>query len=225
MSDPSPAVDDESPDQRPSPTEIREGYGARADRRNRPSLIDRLLKGRYRRRHFARAAGRVLDVACGMGSNYHHLPAAVEYVGVDATRGMLETTRARFEDRRERVPGLADGALAQVDAAALPFPDDGFDAVVSSFSTCTFPDPVAALQEMGRVCAPDGRILLLEHGRSDLEPLARLQDWRANTALLGDVRRWNRVPESTVARAGLPIEAVRTWLAGVVTAIEARPPA
>jgi len=32
------------------------------------------------------------------------------------------------------------------DAEVLPFSDKSFDTVVSSLSTCTFPDPVAALQ-------------------------------------------------------------------------------
>ena len=33
--------------------------------------------------------------------------------------------------------------------------DDSFDAVISALSTCTFPDPVAALREMERVCKPE----------------------------------------------------------------------
>jgi len=61
-----------------------------------------------------------------------------------------------------------------MDAQALEFPDDSFDTVISSFSTCTFPDPIAALHEMERVCTPDGEILLLEHRRSDAAPLAWL---------------------------------------------------
>lgn len=201
----------------PTLDDLREAYATTAERRSRPRLLDRLLKGRYRRRHFARAEGRVLDVACGMGTNYRYLPESVEYVGVDATRGMLETTRDRFD-------GPADGdPLLQMDAAALAFPDDAFDTVVTSFSTCAFPDPIEAVREMGRVCAPGGRVLLLEHGRSHVEPLGRIQDWRVNATWAGDVCRWNQDPEANVRRAGLTITETRSWLAGVVTAIEARP--
>lgn len=49
-----------------------------------------------------------------------------------------------------------------MDGATLAFPDDSFDAVISSLSTCTFPEPVAALREMSRVCKPDGRIRFLD---------------------------------------------------------------
>ncbi|PSP81066.1 methyltransferase type 11 [Halobacteriales archaeon QS_1_68_20] len=202
----------------PSLDELREAYAATAERRTRPPLIDRLLKSRYRRQHFGQARGRVLDVACGLGTNYRYLPDSVEYVGVDTTREMLETTKDRFNGL-----GTMD-ALAQMDVVALAFPDDAFDTVVSSFSTCAFPDPVAAIREMGRVCAPDGRILLLEHGRSDVELLGRLQDWRVDTELAGDVCRWSQDPVANVRRAGLTITETRSWLAGIVTAIEARPP-
>ena len=47
-----------------------------------------------------------------------------------------------------------DVSFLLADAEALPFPDEIFDTVVSSLSTCTFPDPVAALKEMARVCRP-----------------------------------------------------------------------
>jgi ubiquinone/menaquinone biosynthesis C-methylase UbiE len=56
--------------------------------------------------------------------------------------------------------------LREGDAEALQFADNTFDTVISALSTCSFYDPLAALKEMQRVCKPDGRILLIEHGRS-----------------------------------------------------------
>ena len=51
-----------------------------------------------------------------------------------------------------------------MNAEHLPLPDESFDAVVDTMSLCTFPNPMATLKELARVCRPSGRVLLLEHG-------------------------------------------------------------
>ena len=59
---------------------------------------------------------------------------------------------------RQRAASLSvDISFLLADAEALPFADQSFDTVVSSLSTCTFPNPVAVLHEMARVCKPAGR--------------------------------------------------------------------
>jgi ubiquinone/menaquinone biosynthesis C-methylase UbiE len=89
-----------------------------------------------------------------------------------------------------------DVSFLLADAESLPFSDSTFDVVVSSLSTCTFSDPVIALQEMGRVCGPKGQVLLLEHGRSDREwawPLGRTatpMNSRARSAAIGTGNLW-----------------------------------
>src|SRR5262245_4348048 len=70
--------------------------------------------------------------------------------------------------------------FALADAEALPFRDGCFDTVVSSLSTCTFPNPANALQEMARVSKPFSQILLLEHGRSDRQWPGQWQDRHAD---------------------------------------------
>lgn len=103
----------------------------------------------------------------------------------------------------------------------LAFRDGSFDTVVSTLSTCTFPDPVEALREMRRVCRPGGRILLLEHGRSTRPGVAAWQDRRTakHAAHLGCW--WNREPLDNVRRAGLePRSTTRTFL-GIVHVIHA----
>ncbi|MFC6718830.1 class I SAM-dependent methyltransferase [Natrialbaceae archaeon GCM10025810] len=197
--------------------EIRGVYADQADMMARMAWADRLLAGRYRRRVFERAEGRVLDVACGTGTNVPHLPGSVEYVGVDLSPEMLANAEDRFDDLER------GDNLLEMDAQNLAFPDDAFDTVVSSLSTCTFPDPVAALNEMNRVCKPDGRVLLLEHGRSDLGPIARFQDWRADAHYEKHGCRWNQDPLESLERSDLEVSYVSTWLAGILTGIRARP--
>ena len=197
--------------------EIADAYADVADELARWRRLDRLFAGRYRRSQFERADGRVLDVACGTGRNFRYLRSASEVVGIDVSDGML----AHARDELDRLD--ADGTVHRMDAQSLEFPDDSFDTVVSSFSTCTFPDPVAALHEMERVCTPDGSILLLEHGRSDAAPLAWLQDWWADSHYERNGCRLNHDPLRTVEEAGLPIEDISTALLGLVTGIDAVP--
>lgn len=200
-----------------STDEIREVYADHAGRMERVAWINRLITGRYRRRLFGEAEGRVLDVACGLGMNLQYLPGSVEYVGIDISPEMLEKARNRSATRER------GDTLREMDAQNLAFPDDSFDTVISSLSTCTFPDPLTALREMDRVCKPDGQIRLLEHGRSDVGVIARLQEWRADAHYAKEGCRWNQEPVELALRAGLSIRDVTTGLLGLITAIEAQP--
>lgn len=200
-----------------SAEEIADAYADVADELARWRRFDRLFAGRYRRRQFGRANGRVLDIACGIGSNFRYLSEASEVVGIDISDEMIAHARDQL-DRLE-----LDGTVHQMDAQALEFSDDSFDTVISSFSTCTFPDPIAALHEMERVCTPDGEILLLEHRRSNVAPLAWLQDWRADSHYEKNGCRLNHNPLKTVEQAGLTVEHTSTFLFGLGTAIAISP--
>jgi ubiquinone/menaquinone biosynthesis C-methylase UbiE len=114
-------------------------------------------------------------------------------------------------------------SFSLADAAALPFPDKAFDTVVSSLTTCTFPNPVAALQEMARVCRTDGKILLLEHGRSDREWIGRWQDRRAERHARQLGCHWNREPQELARQAGFKILEAQRCFFGIFHVIEAMP--
>jgi ubiquinone/menaquinone biosynthesis C-methylase UbiE len=197
--------------------DVADVYADKADAIHRFDRLDRLLTGRYRDARFGDVSGRVLDVACGTGTNFPYVPASADLVGIDVSPAMLEKARGRLE-RLGR-----DGEVRRMDAAALAFEDDRFDAVISALSTCTFPEPVAALREMERVVRPGGTIRLVEHGRSSVGPVARFQDWRADAHYAKMGCRWNQDPRALVEAAGLDVRDVSTGMLGIVTTFEIAP--
>lgn len=208
----------ESPSNRPmSVSDIAESYAEYADCMHRLEWLDRAIIGRYRQARFGDVDGRVLDVACGTGTNFQYLPDGVDLVGIDISPEMLANAEKRLAEQ-----GL-DGTLREMDAQDLAFPDNSFDAVISALSTCTFPDPVAVLQEMDRVCEPEGTIRLVEHGRSDVGPIARFQEWRddAHYAKMGC--RWAQEPRELVEAADLTVRETSTGLFGTITTFEITP--
>lgn len=148
---------------------------------------------------FSQAKGNVLDVGCGYGINFPYLTNANHITAIDFSPVMVE--KARESARNAKVPV----ELRLGDAEALEFPDNSFDTVISSLSTCSFYDPAKALSEMRRVCKPDGQILLIEHGRSTWEWLGRYQDNTVHQQIEQGGCRWNQEPQDLVLEAGLRI--------------------
>jgi len=172
---------------------------------------------RLRRELLAGARGQVLEVAVGTGRNLEHYPPGCNLQAVDLSPGMI-----RFARRRAERLGLAVG-FRLMDAERLDFPDGSFDTVVSTLSTCTFPDPVAAMREMGRVARPDGRILLLEQGFSDRPWLRRWQAGRVEKQFQWLGCRWDREPDQQARQAGLLVERQRRTCLGALHLLTLRP--
>jgi ubiquinone/menaquinone biosynthesis C-methylase UbiE len=169
-----------------------------------------LLLNHLRKKHLATATGAVLDVACGTGENFSYLGRATSITALDLSPEMV-----READRRRREMGI-EIELMVGDAQELPFSDGTFDHVVSAFSTCTFPDYVAAFLEMKRVVEPGGRILLLEHGRSGVGWIARRQDRNIDRVYAKGGCRNNRDVGAELAEAGLvPQSHVKTHLGAI----------
>ena len=99
----------------------------------------------------------VLDVACGTGVAARLAAGEVgptgTVAGVDMNPGMLDVARSASPE------GMAI-EWYQGQAENLPLPDGSYDAVLCSCGLQFFADRVAALQEIRRVLAPDGRAVL-----------------------------------------------------------------
>jgi ubiquinone/menaquinone biosynthesis C-methylase UbiE len=119
----------------------------------------------------ADASGRVLEIGGGTGANLPFYDGAVEsLVLTEPESNMLRRLQRKA---REQAP-LAK--VLRAPAEDLPFEDDSFDTVVSTLVLCGVDDQNRALREIRRVLRPGGRLLFLEHVRSDDPKFARFQD-------------------------------------------------
>lgn len=103
---------------------------------------------------------RVLEVGCGPGHLSIRLARqhGLDVTGLDLDPAMIERARAnadRSEDGDERWPSFLVG-----DVAALPFPDESFDLVVSTMSMHHWADPTAGMAEIDRVLRPGASALI-----------------------------------------------------------------
>ncbi|MEA1960685.1 MAG: methyltransferase domain-containing protein [Bacillota bacterium] len=172
---------------------------------------------KFRKNLVRQASGKVLEVAAGTGVNFEYYRSISALTAVDLSPQMLKIALQRA--------GKLDLVIevSEMDAENLEFPDQYFDTVVSCLSTCTFTDPVKALKEMNRVCRSDGRILLLEHGRSDNCWLSRIQDRTAKKWAEMVACHWNRDTMEIIRQSGLSVFEVRKHWLGIVNVIIAVP--
>ncbi|HEX7258235.1 MAG TPA: methyltransferase domain-containing protein [Nitrososphaeraceae archaeon] len=100
----------------------------------------------------------VLDVACGPGIVACELAKFVSHVtGIDITPAMIEQAKQMQNERK-----LNNITLKIGDILTLPFNDSSFSLVITRYSFHHLLYPLKALDEMIRVCKPDGRIVIID---------------------------------------------------------------
>src|SRR5262249_49645588 len=126
--------------------------------------------GKHRRQLLTHAYGDVLEIGFGTGLNLPHYQEQVHKITtVEPNVGMHHLAQKRI--RRTSIP-VEQRVLR---GERLPFADDAFDCVVSTFTLCSIEDVPKALAETYRVLKPGGRFLFLEHG---LSPEPSVQVWQ-----------------------------------------------
>lgn len=166
---------------------------------------------------FARMKGHCLMVAAGTGSDFRYFPPALAITAIDISPGMIERARPRAT--------VYGGTLTLqvMDVQRLDLPDAAFDTVATSCTFCSVPDPLRGLRELYRCLKPGGQLLMFEHVRSRIGPIAVLQDVMTFVS-----RRFgpdmNRDTVGNVLRAGFELDYENNVYMDIVEAIEDRRP-
>jgi ubiquinone/menaquinone biosynthesis C-methylase UbiE len=153
------------------------------------------------------AAGVVLELGFGSGLNLPHYDASkVEKLyALEPSEGMLARARKAAAGARFPVEILPETA------EAISLPAASVDTVLVTYSLCTIPDAVAALEGARRVLKPGGQLLFCEHGLAPDEGVRRWQRriepvWRA---MAGGCHLTRDIPD-LIRRAGFAIERLDT---------------
>lgn len=149
-----------------------------------PWLIDLSMRNkearRYRERVIPQATGRVLEVGIGSGLNLPFYGTGVTHLfALEPSPQLRKMASRRTKDARFTVEFLDRSA------EEIPLERSSVDTVVTTWTLCTIPNAVRALEEMKRVLIPGGVLLFVEHG---LAPEPSVQTWQHRLNPL-----WNRI--------------------------------
>jgi ubiquinone/menaquinone biosynthesis C-methylase UbiE len=121
------------------------------------------------------AEGKVLEIGVGPGVNFiHYNPAKVSKVyALEPNPGMR-----RLAEQKRRQTCL-DVEFIDLPGERIPLPDSSIDTVVSTFTLCTIPGILEAIQGIARVLKPSGKLIFFELG---LSPDASVRVWQKRLA-------------------------------------------
>ncbi|MAN60792.1 MAG: SAM-dependent methyltransferase [Parvibaculum sp.] len=127
--------------------------------------------------------GALLEVGVGTGITLPTYGPQLRITGIDLSPEMLDKARDKV---RKHCLSNVDG-IYEMDASAMEFDDGKFDTVVAMYVMTVVPDPEKVMQELERVCAPGGEVMIVNHFAQDhgvrgsvekwMTPFSRLLGW------------------------------------------------
>lgn len=130
----------------------------------------------------------VLEVGVGTGLSLEAYPPHAQVTAIDLSSTMLAQAQEKVDEE-----GWSHVCLREMDALNLQFDDEQFDYVMAFHVVTVVPDPGRLLREMNRVCQSDGRVVIINHFRSErrwlaplvdmLDPVTRRIGWRTTLRL------------------------------------------
>lgn len=122
------------------------------------------------------AAGtEVLEVGVGTGLSLASYPRDIRLTGIDLSDSMLAEAQTLI-DRN----GWDHITVRPMNAEELAFDDNQFDVVTAFHTVSVVSNPAQMMRELVRVCRPGGKILIINHFRSENPFIARVVDSAGN---------------------------------------------
>lgn len=114
--------------------------------------------------------GEVLEIGFGTGLNLPHYPSSVTKLTIiDKNPGMNKKAQERILASKINVENKI------INGEELPFDDESFDSVVSTFTLCSIKAIDKSLKEIYRTLKPDGKFFFQEHGLAN-DP--KIRNWQ-----------------------------------------------
>ena len=109
-----------------------------------------------------RAYGDVLEIGFGGGLNLRHYDRqnVRRVFGLEPSEGMRNSAARAIAESDIEVE------LIGLPSEEIPLDDNAVDSVLVTYTLCTIPDVVTALQEMRRVLKSGGHLFFCEHGKA-----------------------------------------------------------
>lgn len=163
-----------------------------------------IFLGKRRKWLMKHCRGDVLEVSCGTGRNIKYLDLSHinSITFLDSSENMMDITHKKFRDKFPKykkaafVVGKAENLVDLAIKGKSSQENERtkqvkYDTIVEAFGLCSHEDPVKALNNFSKLLKPDGRIILLEHGRGQYDFVNKMLDNRAEKRLNTWGCRWN----------------------------------
>ncbi len=153
------------------------------------------------------ASGRVLEIGVGTGLNfrYYNSDKVDQLLALDPSEEMWALAESNLGNQNLNIKFI------QGYAESIPIDDNSINSIVITYTLCTIPDYITALQEFRRVLKPNGVIIFCEHGIAPDKSVRRWQNvlnpvWKR----LGGGCNLNRDIPSIIEGGGFTFEQLET---------------
>jgi ubiquinone/menaquinone biosynthesis C-methylase UbiE len=157
---------------------------------------------------------KLLEAGVGSGKNIEYYPERIEIFAIDFSPKMIKEAEKKAEKYNKEIK------LLEMDIQDLDFEDNYFDLIVTSCVFCSVPNPIKGLKELKRVLKKDGRIIMLEHMRSQNKFVGKMMDWFNWVSLYTWGANINRKTIDNIEKAGLKLVEVNDLMSDIVKEIE-----
>lgn len=180
---------------------------------------------KLRRRLVREAKGHVLEASVGTGRNapFYVLEQCKSITMVDQSSNMVDVAQEKWKKEHPKYAQAVFKVQSVVERVEPPVAGREFDTVVQTMGLCSTPEPVALLQSLGNAVQEDGRILLLEHGRSYYQWINKALDSTAPAHADKHGCWWNKDIERILEESGLEVVKLRRYHFGTTWWIELKP--
>lgn len=158
------------------------------------------------------ATGDVLEIGIGSGLNlpYYNTQNVGKIWGLEPSEGMRRLAAKNLDGMN------LDLEFIDLSGEEIPLEPESVDTVLVTYTLCTIPDAMRALEGMRRVLKPSGRLLFCEHGIAPDEDVRRWQDrlnggWRK---IAGGCNMNRDIPEMIAACGFNIVDDQRMYIPG-----------